>query len=79
MNFRNWSDVGNFPGVREFTVVMHLLKNLDNHSDTMQLAILKNLGGTLPNLLTNLPPRQNCYEEHSASGQVMKMAISVWG
>jgi len=26
-------------------VVMHLLKNLDNHSDTMQLAILKNLDG----------------------------------
>jgi len=41
MNFRNWSYVGNFPGVREFTVVMHLLKNLDNHYDTMQLAIFK--------------------------------------
>jgi len=26
-------------------VVMHLLKNLDNHSDTMQLAIFKNLDG----------------------------------
>jgi len=26
-------------------VVMHLLKNLDNHSDTMQLAFFKNLGG----------------------------------
>jgi len=24
---------------------MHLLKNLDNHSDTMQLAFFKNLGG----------------------------------
>ena len=24
-------------------VVMHLLKSLDNHSDTMQLAIFKNL------------------------------------
>ena len=47
MNFRNWSDVGNFPGVREFTssLVMHLLKSLDNHSDTMQLAIFKNLDG----------------------------------
>ena len=27
------------------TVVMHLLKSLDNHSDTMQLAIFKNLDG----------------------------------
>jgi len=26
-------------------VVMHLLKNSDNHSDTMQLAIFKNLNG----------------------------------
>ena len=26
-------------------VVMHLLNNLDNHSDTMQLAIFKNLDG----------------------------------
>ena len=26
-------------------VVMHLLKNLDNHSDTMKLAIFKNLDG----------------------------------
>jgi len=26
-------------------VVMHLLKNLDNHSDTMQLAIFKNVDG----------------------------------
>ena len=26
-------------------VVMHLLKNLDNHSDTMQLAIFKILDG----------------------------------
>ena len=26
-------------------VVMHLLKNLDNHSDTMQSAIFKNLDG----------------------------------
>jgi len=26
-------------------VVMHLLKNLDNHSDTMQLAIFKNFDG----------------------------------
>ena len=26
-------------------VVMHLLKSLDNHSDTMQLAIFKNLDG----------------------------------
>jgi len=26
-------------------VVMHLLKNLDNHSDPMQLAIFKNLDG----------------------------------
>ena len=26
-------------------VVMHLLKSLDNHSDTMQLAIFKNLVG----------------------------------
>jgi len=26
-------------------VVMHLLKNLDNRSDTMQLAIFKNLDG----------------------------------
>ena len=45
MNFRNWSDVGNFPGVRDSPVVMHLLKSLDNHSDTMPLAILKNLDG----------------------------------
>jgi len=28
-------------------VAMHLLKNLDNHSDTMQLAISKNLDGML--------------------------------
>ena len=27
------------------SVVMHLLKNLDNHSDTTQLAIFKNLDG----------------------------------
>jgi len=26
-------------------VVMHLLNNLDNHADTMQLAIFKNLDG----------------------------------
>jgi len=26
-------------------MVVHLLKKLDNHSDTMQLAILKNLDG----------------------------------
>jgi len=26
-------------------VVMHLLKNLDSHSDTMQLTIFKNLDG----------------------------------
>jgi len=26
-------------------VLMHLLKNLDNHSDTMQLAISKNFDG----------------------------------
>jgi len=26
-------------------VFMHLLKHLDNHSDTMQLAIFKNLNG----------------------------------
>ena len=26
-------------------IVMHLLKKLDNHSDTMQLAIFKNLNG----------------------------------
>ena len=26
-------------------VVMHLLKNLDNHSDTMQLAVFKKLDG----------------------------------
>jgi len=26
-------------------VVMHLLKKLDNHSETMQLAIFKNLDG----------------------------------
>jgi len=26
-------------------LVMHLMKNLDNHSDTMQLAIFKNLDG----------------------------------
>ena len=26
-------------------VIMHLLNNLDNHSDTMQLAIFKNLDG----------------------------------
>ena len=34
-----FQDSGNSP------VVMHLLKNLDNHSDTMPLAILKNLDG----------------------------------
>jgi len=27
------------------SVLMHLLKNLDNHSDTMQLAVFKNLDG----------------------------------
>ena len=27
------------------SVVMHSLKSLDNHSDTMQLAIFKNLDG----------------------------------
>ena len=45
MNFRNWSDVGNFPGVRDSPVVMHLLKSLDNHSDTVQLAIFKIFDG----------------------------------
>jgi len=45
MNFRNWSDVGNFPGSGNSPVVMHLLTNLDNHSDTMQLAIFKILDG----------------------------------
>jgi len=45
MDFGNWSDVGNFPGIWKFIIVMHLLKKLDNHSDTMQLAILKNLDG----------------------------------
>jgi len=48
MNFKNWSDVGNFPGVDESgnsPVVMPLLKKLDNQSDTMQLAIFKNLDG----------------------------------
>ena len=34
-----FQECGNSP------VVMHLLKNLDNHSDTMQLAIFKNLDG----------------------------------
>jgi len=34
-----FQDSGNSP------VVMHLLKNLDNHSDTMQLAIFKNSDG----------------------------------
>jgi len=45
MNFRNWSDEGNFPSVLDSPVVMHLLKNFENHSDTMQQAILKNLDG----------------------------------
>jgi len=45
MNFRNWSDEGNFPSVRDSPVVMHLLKNFENHSDTMQQAILKILDG----------------------------------
>ena len=49
MNFRNWSDVGNFPGVREFTsshaFVEEFGQSLDNHSDTMQPAIFKNLDG----------------------------------
>jgi len=45
MNFRNWSDVGNFQESGNSPLVMHLLKNLDNHSDTMQLAIFKNLDG----------------------------------
>jgi len=45
MNFRNWSDVGNFAESGNSPVVMHLLKNLDNQSDTMQLAIFKNLDG----------------------------------
>ena len=34
-----FQEAGNSP------VVMHLLKSLDNHSDTMQLAIFKNLDG----------------------------------
>ena len=42
MNFRNWSDVGNFQESGNSPVVMHLLKSLDNHSDIMQLAIFKN-------------------------------------
>ena len=45
MNFRNWSDVGNFQESGNSPVVMHLLKSLDNHSDTMPLAIFKNLDG----------------------------------
>jgi len=45
MNFRNWSDVDNFPGVREFTSSHAFVEDLDNHSDTMQLAIFKNLDG----------------------------------
>jgi len=37
-------------------VVMHLLKSLDNHSDTMQLAIFKNLDGMSLGLsLSGLP------------------------
>ena len=43
MNFRNWSDAGNFQESGNSPVFMHLLNNLDNHSDTMQLAIFKNL------------------------------------
>jgi len=34
-----FQESGNSPAV------MHLLKSLDNHSDTMQLAIFKNLDG----------------------------------
>ena len=43
--FGNWSDVGNFQESGNLPIVMHLLKKLDNHSDIMQLAILKNLDG----------------------------------
>ena len=45
MNFRNWSDVGNFPGVQEFTSSHAFVEDLDNHSDTMPLAIFKKLDG----------------------------------
>jgi len=45
MNFRNRSDVGVFLGVWEFTSSHAYVKNLDNHSDTMQLTIFKNLDG----------------------------------
>jgi len=34
-----------FQESRNSPAVMHLLKSLDNHSDTMQLAIFKNLDG----------------------------------
>jgi len=34
-----FQESGNLP------VTMHLLKNLDNHPDTMQLAVFKNLDG----------------------------------
>ena len=43
MNFRNWSDGAIFQESGNSPVVMHWLKSLDNHSDTMQLAIFKNL------------------------------------
>jgi len=34
---------------------------------------------TLPNLLANLIPREICYEEHSASGEGVQMAIAFGG
>jgi len=34
-----------FQGSGNSPIVMHLLKNLDNHSDTMQRAVFKNLDG----------------------------------
>ena len=45
MNFRNWSDVSNFPGVREFTSCHAFVAEFGQPSDTMQLAIFKNLDG----------------------------------
>ena len=41
----HWSDVGNFPGAGSSPVAMHLLKNLDSHSDTMQPVLFENLDG----------------------------------
>jgi len=39
INFRDWSDVGNFQESGNLPIVMHLLEKLYNNSDIMELAV----------------------------------------